>query len=178
MRYAQIDDFETVNGKQIGMSLYVQGCHFRCPGCFNTDAWNFDGGHEWTNEVKNKFVQLAGRTYIKRISILGGCPLTKENINSVAKLITELKEKYPEKQIWIYTGYSWEDIWAPFDEVLTNHSIERHKRFNTIKNADVLVEGRFIEKLKDITLPWRGSSNQRVIDIKKTLEKGEIVEIN
>lgn len=178
MRYAQIDDFETVNGKQIGMSLYVQGCHFRCPGCFNTDAWNFDGGREWTNEVKNKFIQLAGRTYIKRISILGGCPLTKENINSVAKLITELKEKYPEKQIWIYTGYSWEDIWFPSNEALTNHSIERYKRFNTIKNADVLVEGRFIEELKDITLPWRGSSNQRVIDIKKTLEKGEIVKIN
>lgn len=178
MRYAQIDDFETVNGKQIGMSLYVQGCHFRCPGCFNTDAWNFDGGREWTNEVKNKFIQLAGRTYIKRISILGGCPLTKENINSVAKLITELKEKYPEKQIWIYTGYSWEDIWFPSNESLTNHSIEKYKRFNTIKNADVLVEGRFIEELKDITLPWRGSSNQRVIDIKKTLEKGEIVKIN
>ena len=91
MRYAKIDEFETVNGEQIGMSLYVQGCHFRCPNCFNSDTWNFNGGNEWNENIRKKFLELAGRDYIKRISILGGCPLTKENRQDVMHLVCDLK---------------------------------------------------------------------------------------
>lgn len=175
MRYTQIDEFETVNGEQIGISLYVQGCHFRCPGCFNSNTWDFNGGYEWTDEIKQKFIELAGRPYIKRISILGGCPLTKENIKDVMSLILELKDKYPQKKIWIYTGFSWEDIWFPYSEIVDSHNGDRFERFNTINEADVLIEGKFIEELKDITLPWRGSSNQRVIDIQESLKQNKIV---
>ena len=175
MRYAKIDEFETVNGEQIGMSLYVQGCHFRCPNCFNSDTWNFNGGNEWNENIRKKFLELAGRDYIKRISILGGCPLTKENRQDVMHLVCDLKSHYPEKQIWIYTGYTWEEIYFANNEIVHSHNRDRFERYVTISDVDVVVDGRFEEELKDITLPWRGSSNQRVIDVQKSLKEGKVI---
>ena len=163
MRYSQIIPFDVCNGKGIGLSLFVQGCKFHCKGCFNSETWNFDGGKEWNEEIKNKFFELINRPYIKRVSILGGEPLADENISEIYNLITEIKERFPDKDIWLYTGYEW-------DEMI----MESNKRHYIISECDIVVDGRYIEEQRDITLPFRGSKNQRVIDVKKSLEKNEI----
>ena len=110
MRYSKIREMDVSNGEGLGVSLFVQGCHFHCRGCFNPETWDFSGGKEWTNEIKNKFLELAGRSYINRISILGGEPLCDENVTDVLLLIKELKTKYPNKNIWLYTGYNFDEI--------------------------------------------------------------------
>lgn len=155
MRYAQITPFEVCNGKGAGVSLFVQGCRFHCKGCFNSDAWDFDGGKEWTNEVEDKFFDLIDKPYIKRISILGGEPLAEENLTRLYYLISSIKETYPNKKIWLYTGYTLEE--------LNKENIYRNDdRQLILKKCDVLVDGRFIESLRDITLQFRGSSNQNI----------------
>lgn len=164
MRYSQIIPFDVCNGEGIGLSLFVQGCRFYCKGCFNSETWNFNGGKEWDEEIKNKFFELIGRPYIKRISILGGEPLADENISEIYNLISEIKKRFPNKNIWLYTGYEWNEI-----------TTEPNKRYHIISKCDVIVDGKYIEEQRDITLPFRGSKNQRIIDVKKSLEKNEIV---
>lgn len=172
------------NGEGVGVALFVQGCHFHCNNCFNPETWDFDDGKEWTEEVKNKFLELANRPYIKRISILGGEPLAEENLDDVLDLINKFRLSSPKKSIWIYTGYIWEDIMnyvMPFNNVITtsNYGIlydyQMWKRQEIIKQCDVLVDGRYIDSQRDITLPYHGSSNQRLIDIQQSVQKGEIV---
>lgn len=147
------------NGEHIGVSLFVQGCHFCCKNCFNKETWDFNGGKEWTEEVKNKFFELIDRPYIKRVSILGGEPLANENISEVYTLCKEIKEKFPTKDIWLYTGNIFENI----DSYLV------------MKYIDVLVDGRYIDSQRDLALRWCGSRNQRVIDVKKTLKENKII---
>ena len=226
MRYAKIDECEVSNGEGIGVSLFVQGCYFHCNNCFNKDTWNFNGGKEWTPEVKEKFLELIDKPYIKRISILGGEPLASENLDGLLDLVSEIHIRYnkpqdmvldnnknhnilnendnkinvllPEKTIWLYTGYTVVTImpykiFALHPNIMsTNPSlimsdnpslskekelafeIER-KRSEIISKCDVLVDGRYEEDKRDITLKWRGSSNHRVIDIKKSLHQKKVV---
>lgn len=162
MRYAKIDEYEVVNGRLAGQSLYVQGCRFHCPNCFNSDIWDFQGGKEWTSAAKKEFLDLSNRQYIKRISILGGEPLADENVNDVCDLLMQTRNLYPDKKIWLYTGYTWEEL------------IRDDKRKNTIKFADVLVDGRYVDLEKDASLKWKGSRNQRVIDVQQTIKQGVI----
>lgn len=110
MNYAQIRSMDISNGEGVGVALFVQGCHFHCKNCFNSDTWDFNSGKEWTSEIKNEFIKLANKPYIKRISILGGEPLAKENVDEVKKLVNEIRILLPEKTIWLYTGFKWEDI--------------------------------------------------------------------
>lgn len=174
IRYAQIRSLDLSNGEGVGVALFVQGCHFKCKGCFNPETWDFNGGKEWTEEVKNKFLKLADRPYIKRISILGGEPLAEENLDDVLDLVNEFRLSSPHKSIWLYTGYTINEIFPiGLDD---NKRIEMTiKRQQIIKECDVLVDGQYIESQRDITLPYRGSVNQRLIDIQKSLQKGEIV---
>lgn len=158
------------NGKGVGVALFVQGCNFHCKNCFNPETWDFYGGKEWTEEVKNKFLELANRPYIKRISILGGEPLAEENINDVLDLVNEIRLSRSQKSIWLYTGYQWKHI---FDT--KKLSTERWKRQQIVSQCNVLVDGKYEETQRDITLKWCGSRNQNVIDVKKTIQKGEIV---
>ena len=137
------------NGAFVGVSLFVQGCHFHCKNCFNEETWDFKGGHEWTQESKNKFLELMNKPYIKRVSILGGEPLADENVEDVVDLMKTVKEKYPDKDIWVYSGYTMENI-------------KKRKLNDVLKYADVIVDGRYIEELRNITLKFRGSSNQRI----------------
>lgn len=180
MKYAQITPFEVCNGKGAGVSLFVQGCHFQCEGCFNQETWDFNGGKEWTEEIEYKFFELIDKPYIKRVSILGGEPLANENVQNVFNLISKLKIKFPDKSIWLYTGHKWEHIMYPI--VTDDLNPERDKlidcRENIIKMCDVLIEGRYIDKLKDLTLKFCGSSNQRVIDVQQSLNKQKIVLYN
>lgn len=151
------------NGPGVGVSLFVQGCHLHCKGCFNSTAWDFNGGKEWNDDVKQKFLELASRPYIKRISILGGEPLSYENVFDIYELIVEIKNKLPDKAIWLYTGYL-------FEYVINNQFSRK-----VLELCDVVVDDRYVEELKDIGLPWRGSSNQRVIDVQETLKQNKIV---
>ena len=180
MRYAQITPFEVCNGKGAGVSLFVQGCHFHCDGCFNQDSWDFCGGKEWTEEVEGKFFELINRPYIKRVTILGGEPLANENVVDVYNLIIKIKNKFPQKSIWLYTGYKFDGIIRPV--VTDNFDPERdiilECRKDIVKMCDVLIDGRFIEELKDLTLEFRGSSNQRIIDVRESLKDNKIVLYN
>lgn len=163
MRYALIRKMDISNGPGVGVSLFVQGCHLHCRGCFNSIAWDFNGGKEWNDDVKQKFLGLASKPYIKRISILGGEPLSYENVDDIYKLIVEIKDKLSDKVIWLYTGYRFEDV-------INNLPSRR-----VLELCDVVVDGKYVEELKDISLPWCGSSNQRVIDVQETLKQDKIV---
>lgn len=167
------------NGEGVGVALFVQGCHLHCPNCFNPETWDFNGGKEWTKEVKNKFLELANRPYIKRISILGGEPLAEENLDDILDLVNEFGLSKPQKSIWLYTGYTWEQIIGirhenQFED-LGNGYGQLTKRAEIVMNCDVLVDGEYIDSERDTTLPFRGSKNQRLIKIKESLQKGEIV---
>lgn len=165
MRYASMRSMDISNGENLGVSLFVQGCPIHCEGCFNKEAWDFNGGKEWTIETENKFLELASKPYIRRISILGGEPLADENCEAVSNLIIHLKSQMPEKQIWLYTGFTFNQVIKTIDVLY---------KIVSILNCDVLVDGPYIHSLRDPSLKWRGSSNQRVIDIKKTLENQKI----
>lgn len=180
MRYAQITSFEICNGKGAGVSLFTQGCHFRCKGCFNPNTWDFSGGKEWTEEIENKFFELIDRPYIKRVSILGGEPLANENVSDVFNLIIKIKDNFPDKNIWLYTGYTWNQIFYPVitDDFNPKRDQILDYRRKIVEICNVLVDGRYIEEQRDLTLEFRGSKNQRVVDIKQSLKENEVVLYN
>lgn len=172
MRYAKIREMDISNGEGVGISLFVQGCHFHCSGCFNPETWDFSGGEEWTKEAERKFVDLAGRSYVKRISILGGEPLANENVAGVFDLVLKLKNLYPQKKIWLYTGYT-------IDHILKHSSsLADYARRFMLDHIDVLVDGQFELDKQDLLnkeVVFAGSTNQRVIDTKATIRENKIV---
>lgn len=172
MNYALIREMDISNGLGIGVSLFVQGCHFHCKGCFNPETWDFNGGKPWTEETEEKFIELAKRSYVKRISILGGEPLADQNVQDVCKLIQRIKAEVPDKAIWLYTGYQFENI---YESVVANGSRHDLQRWIAVVFSDILVDGQFqIDKQdafhKDVV--FAGSTNQRVIDVRRTIENG------
>lgn len=182
MKYAQIRSMDISNGEGVGVSLFVQGCPFHCKNCFNSETWDFNGGKEWTEKTKNKFMELIDRPYIKRVSFLGGECLAEQNLDEVLKLTKQIRISFPEKTIWLYTGFCWNDIMCSFAGlqadcvVLDKKDIEVwKKRKKIISNVDVLVDGEYIDEQKDLTLKFRGSKNQRVIDVKQSLDQNKVV---
>lgn len=182
MRFASMRNLDISNGEGVGVSLFVQGCDRHCFNCFNPDTWDFNGGKEWTEEAKNKFIKLIDRPYINRISVLGGEPLAEQNLDEVLSLIKEIRISFTEKTIWLYTGFCWNDIMCSFAGlqadcvVLDKKDIEAwEKRRKIISNIDVLVDGEYIDEQKDLSLKFRGSKNQRVIDVKQSLAQNKIV---
>lgn len=171
MRYAQIRSMDISNGEEVGVALFTQGCPFHCKGCFNQETWDFNGGKEWTPEVEEKFLEFVGKPYIQRVTILGGEPLCRENVEAVLWLLKKIKQQYPTKRIWIYTGYCW-------DEMMRVKTYTDLFRLTALGMADVVCEGRFDITKQDIfhkTVRWVGSTNQRVIDPKKSFETGQVV---
>lgn len=175
MRYAQIRSLDISNGEGIGVSLFVQGCPFHCRNCFNPETWDFNGGEKWTEETKNKFLKLIDRPYIKRVSLLGGECLAEQNLNDVLSLVQEIRISFPEKTIWLYTGYDFQEIFRGESSCISKKGLNDFKRRQIIKLCDVIVDGEYIDEQRDITLKWRGSSNQRVIDIKQSLAQNKMV---
>lgn len=163
MRYAQIRDIDISNGVGIGVALFVQGCNRRCHNCFNPTTWDFGGGYEWTEAIEKVFLKAIAKPFIRRVSVLGGEPLASENTEGVYKIIEKIKERYPDKSIWLYTGHTFEELNKEQREVALM--------------CDVVVDGAYIERLRDYTLKFRGSSNQRLIDIKATKETGMVTEV-
>lgn len=165
MRYAKIREMDISNGEGIGISLFVQGCHFHCRGCFNPETWDFSGGKEWNADVKERFLSLAQKPYVTRISILGGEPLCDENVGKVFDLITDIRKAYPQKSIWVYTGYNFDDITKYGNGT---ESLWR-KRLDCVLNADVVVDGQFQLDKQDLyneKIVFAGSTNQRIIRMK------------
>ena len=177
MRYAQIRSMDLSDGEGVGIALFVQGCNFHCPSCFNQDTWDFNGGKEWTEKTKETFLKLADKPYIKRFSFLGGECLANENLEGVYDVIKDVKELFPDKKIWMYTGYTWESIFNPI--VTDNLDLERDRlielRKMIVKMTDILIDGQYIHEQRDMNLKFRGSKNQRVIDVKKSIKQGKII---
>ena len=159
MRYHNITKNDMLNGDGLRTVLWVAGCSHGCKNCHNPITWDICGGVAFDEEAKEELFAALAPSYVSGITFSGGDPLHMQNREEIGKLIEEVHEKFPQKTIWVYTGYRWEDV----------------KDLPYVKLADVLVDGPFVEELKDTTLHWKGSSNQRVIDVKKTLETGEIV---
>lgn len=159
MKYNLIRKMDISNGPGVRVSIFMQGCSFHCKNCFNPETWDFEGGKEFTDNTINEVLNLCSPNYIKGLSILGGEPMHPKNIEGTTKLAKAFKEKYPNKSLWIWSGFK-------FDEDLQGKAI--------LEYIDVLVDGTYKEELHDFTLKWRGSSNQRVIDVKQSLEKGKI----
>ena len=168
MYYGEIKKCDIANGEGVRVSLFVSGCRHHCPGCFNQDTWDFSYGKAFTEETEKQILELLRPDYIDGLSLLGGEPFEPENQEVLTGLLRKVKELYPEKTVWCYSGYL-------FDKELLKPSRARCGYTDEmLSRIDVLVDGRFVEALKDIRLVFRGSSNQRVIDVKKSLETGEI----
>ena len=160
MRYNKIRKMDISNGPGVRISIFMQGCTFNCKDCFNPETHDFKGGKEFNDETIERVLELCESEYIAGLSILGGEPLHPKNIEASTKLAKMFKEKYPKKNLWVWSGYTFE---------------EDLKDLEIIKYIDVLVDGKFDTNLKDYSLEWRGSSNQRVIDVKKTLKKDKVI---
>ena len=159
MNYNKIRKMDISNGPGVRVSIFMQGCTFNCKNCFNPETHDFNKGNKLTDEVIDEIINISNFDYIKGLSILGGEPLHSKNIEATLLLAKKYKEAYKDKTIWVWTGFLYEDI--------KNKDI-----FNYI---DVLVDGRFVEEKKDPTLKYKGSTNQRVIDVKKTIKNEKIV---
>lgn len=158
MRYNTIRQLDIANGPGCRVSLFVQGCSFNCPGCFNTSAKDFSGGIEFTEQTIEVILALAEPSHISGLSVLGGEPLHPQNRQAVLDLVKKFKSRYPKKSVWIWTGYSFEEIVA---DLVGSY-------------VDVIVDGRFVEELKDLRLKYAGSTNQRVINVKASIENDSI----
>lgn len=165
MRYANIIDCDTANGEGVRTSLFVSGCHRHCPGCFNTDAQSFDYGEPYTKDVEQRILDQLALPYIAGLSILGGEPLNQTQDDKLDLLHLMGITQEMGKTVWLWTGYTWEDINANGGSLSNTLLIL----------ADVVVDGPYIEELRDISLPFRGSSNQRIIDVKRTIDAGHVV---
>ena len=159
MRYHNITHDDMLNGDGLRVVLWVSGCEHKCYNCHNKITWNINNGLIFDNNAKEEIFSQLEKDYIKGITFSGGDPLHKQNRTEVFNLVKEIKTKFPKKDIWLYTGYTWEEI----------------NDLDIIDYIDVLVDGKYIEELSNPELEWRGSSNQRVIDVKKTLIEDKVI---
>lgn len=160
MRYHKIRKMDVANGPGLRVSIFFQGCTFHCKNCFNPETHDFHGGLEFTNDTINHILNLCEQEYIAGLSILGGEPMHPKNIQGTTELVKAFQKRFPEKTIWVWTGFL-------LDRDLMNQEV--------INYIDVLVDGQYVDELHDPTLKWKGSKNQRVIDVKKTLKCKQII---
>ena len=160
MRYHKIRRMDIANGEGIRVSIFMQGCAFHCKNCFNPETWDFDGGLEFTDDTIQEVLDLCDRSEVAGLSILGGEPMHPQNIEGTTKLAKAFKERFPNKNIWVWTGF------------LMDRDLKGKEVLNYL---DVLVDGQFVEELHNPLLKWKGSSNQRVIDVQESLKKNKII---
>lgn len=169
MNYAEIKKTDIANGEGVRVSLFVSGCTRRCKNCFNQIAWDFGYGKPFTEETQEMLLEALAPSYIAGLTLLGGDPFEPPNQRGLLPFVKKVREQLPQKNIWCYTGYTYRD--GGMEESHANCEATGE----LLRNIDVLVDGRFIEELKDIRLRFRGSSNQRIIDMKRTLSTGSVV---
>ncbi len=163
MNYEKIDKCSVSNGSGVRAVLWISGCGIHCRNCHNQQTWDFDSGIPFTEETMQELLYDLSKPYIKGCTLSGGHPLDPHNASEVLKIVKRVKMVFPNKDIWIYSGYEWENIIK--DETLRE----------IMKYTDILVDGPYIDDLRDISLPFRGSSNQRIIDVQKSLVSNQIV---
>lgn len=171
MKYAKIRKCDVANGPGVRVSLFVSGCNHHCKNCFNPEAWDFNYGQDFTNKEEQEIIEYLKPEYITGLTLLGGEPFEKVNQEGLAPFIKKVKQTYPDKKIWCYTGFN-------FDKQILGQMVKEENREETkemLENIDYIVDGKFVEELKDPKLKFRGSSNQRIIDVKKSLEKNEVI---
>ena len=162
MRYNLIRKMDISNGPGVRVAIFMQGCEFHCKNCFNPETWDFNGGNEFTDKTIEEVLELCKEDHIKGLSILGGEPMHPNNIEGTTKLAKAFKERYPSKTLWIWSGFL-------FDKDLKDKEV--------LKYVDTLVDGQYKDELHDFKLKWRGSSNQRVIDVQESLKQGKVITI-
>ncbi len=167
MNYAEIKKCDIANGEGVRVSLFVSGCRRHCKGCFNAVAWDFGYGQPFTEETEREIVNALAPDYIAGLTLLGGDPFEPENRAALFPFVKRIRSRFPDKNIWCYTGYHFEN------GTLSEYDTEDVRAL--LQEIDILVDGPFVEELKDIRLKFRGSSNQRVIDVKRSFESGNIV---
>ena len=170
MNYQNITKTDFVNGKGVRVVLWTSGCTLACKNCHNPESWDESSGKPFDIEAKKELFEAIGKSYIKGLTLSGGHPLEEYNLEDVYNLLKEVKSTFPNKDIWLYTGLSWENI--IYTKESTNYS---ELRKSIVSLCDVLVDGRYMDELRDISLPWRGSSNQRVIDVQKSLQENRVI---
>lgn len=169
MNYASIKNCDIANGPGVRVSLFVSGCTHHCKGCFNQIAWDFDYGQAFTQDTVDEILNMLSPTYIKGLTVLGGEPFEPRNQAAVVDLLRQVKHKYPDKSIWVFTGFLLDK------DILSGKIGDPDVVKEYLSYLDVLVDGPFIEEKKDLMLRFRGSSNQRLIDVQATLNSDEIV---
>ena len=169
MNYASIKNCDIANGPGVRVSLFVSGCTHHCKGCFNEIAWDFDYGEAFTQDTVNTILDMLSPTYIKGLTVLGGEPFEPKNQAAVVDLLRQVKSKYPDKSVWVFTGFLLDK------DIFSGRIGDADILKEYLSYLDVLVDGPFIEEKKDLMLRFRGSSNQRLIDVKASLNSNEIV---
>lgn len=159
MRYNKIRKMDISDGPGVRVSIFMQGCTFNCKNCFNKETHDFNGGKEFTEDTINRVLELCNNDNVEGLSILGGEPMHPSNIEGTTKLAKAFKERFPNKNLWAWTGFT-------FDNYLKNKEVSKY--------IDVLVDGQYVDELHNPTLKWKGSSNQRVIDVQKSLKENKI----
>ena len=169
MNYATIKPRDIANGPGVRVSLFVSGCTHRCPGCFNEEAWDFDYGQPFDQSTIDEILELLQPDYVQGLTLLGGEPFDPRNQPAIVELLRQIKAKYPQKSIWAFSGYLFDRDILPGR--LGDPTITREY----LSYLDVLVDGPFIQSRKNLTLRFRGSDNQRLIDVPESLSRGEVV---
>ena len=167
MHFASIKNFDVANGVGVRVSLFVSGCNHHCKGCFNEEAWDFNYGNEFSDNEINKIIEMLEPDYIKGLTLLGGEPMELVNQEGLLPLVKKVKEIYPNKTIWCYSGFTYDQIMVMKDKWETTKEL--------IQYFDILVDGKFDIDKKDLKIRFRGSSNQRIIDMKESLKNNEII---
>ena len=169
MNYADIKKIDVANGEGVRVSVFVSGCNHHCKGCFNQCAWDFNYGKEFSEKEEQQIIDYMNHDYISGLSLLGGEPLEPRNQVGLLPLVKKVKEKFPNKNIWCYTGFDFEK------DVLGKMAKDNETTRELLKYIDVIVDGKFEEDKRDLKLQFRGSSNQKIVDVKKSLQTGQIV---
>jgi anaerobic ribonucleoside-triphosphate reductase activating protein len=169
MNYGEIKCPDIANGEGVRVTLFVSGCTHRCKGCFNPETWSFSYGKPYTAEVEERLLSLLDQPFIAGLTLLGGEPMEPQNQAVLVNLLRRVKEKFPQKTVWCYTGYTLES------DLLSHRLTDATLQDEMLSYIDVLVDGEFVLDLKRIDLQFRGSSNQRIIDLQKTLQTGKTV---
>ena len=169
MYYGNIKPTDIANGTGVRVTLFVSGCTHHCKNCFNPETWNFEYGSPFTAETENHILKLLAPDFIEGLTLLGGEPMEPSNQKALLPFLKKVREKYPNKTIWCYTGYVYDK------DLVSGGRAHNEGTDELISMLDVLVDGPFVESLKNLMLKFRGSSNQRIIDVKQTLETGTVV---
>lgn len=169
MNYASIKNCDVANGQGVRISLFVSGCTHHCKNCFNAEAWDFNYGNPFTPEIEEQILELLSPSYIAGLTLLGGEPMEPCNQKVLLPFIQKVKERFPEKTIWCYSGYL-------FDQQILNEMTKKYDfTLPLISLFDVMVDGKYVDELHDLKLQFRGSSNQRIIDVQQSLKENKVI---